>query len=102
MAQFIVSQAEAIEMIRRQFMLPTMVEVIIEQTTEHVDEDDGWIDVPTDWTANEAPPAALVFPYIQVEFSDGSMDDGSPYFEWTDSWSRSNSYLNIVKFRPIQ
>ena len=101
MAQFIVSQAEAIEMIRRQFMLPTTVEVIIEQTTEPNVEDDGWIDVPADWTENEAPPAAGAFTSIQVEFSDGDMGDGSPD-EWCGSWSRSNFYRNIIKFRPIK
>lgn len=102
MAQFIVSQAEAIELIRQQFMLPTTVEVIIEQTTEPTVEDDGWIDVPADWHVCAAPPEAACLDIVEVLFGDGDFDTDKPH-RWTGSWCQTGiSTYTIVKFRPVK
>ena len=102
MAQFIVSQAEAIEMIRRQFMLPTTVEVIIEQTTEPIVEDDGWIDVPADWTNYAARATARQYQKIEVMFGDGNVNIDHPS-TWSLSWGQTgDSNFNIMKFRPVK
>lgn len=103
MAQFIISHTEAIEMIRRQFMLPTTVEVIIQQTTEPTVEDGGWIDVPDDHRDRKAPEDAQQYDCIEVMYGDGTLGGTGAPDDWNLSWAHDgDSQSTIVKFRPIK
>lgn len=100
MAQFTLTHQEAIDLIRKQFMLPTSVEIKIgdqeAQTTER-----EWINVPSDHIERVAPEIAQQYGCIEVMYGSGECDTGAPD-DWNLFWGQTGDRrCNIVKFRPV-
>lgn len=100
MAVFItLSRSEADDAIRKQYGLPSNVDVRIEDDTQSVsDVKSSWINVPSDWEECLPPTCAVDSTEVEVTFRNGSTSSGDTY-SW--DWSQEGIEYDIIKFRKL-
>lgn len=101
--KFIIDHEDAIQAIRKQYGIPSTVEIVVnwkETPVSGDDErcDDDWIDVPIDWDKESPPDAALMFNTVQVQHRSGNISIGDPmsFCIW---WKQDDHYWDIIRYR---
>lgn len=97
--KFIIDHEDAIQAIRKQYGIPSTVEIVVNWKETPVSGDVDWIDVPEEWNTQIPPYAAASHQIVDVMFRNGSIRKNRPGLF---SWCQQNHAYDIIKWRPAK
>ena len=99
--KFIIDHEDAIQAIRKQYCIPSTVEIVVNWKETPVSGDDEWIDVPSDWENDFPPPETEQYNKIEIMMRRGYTDVGAPE-DFDIFWMQENDIYDIIKWRPVK